>query len=205
MAQRGVRRATVLGAGIAGLALSGLVSGTAQAQMPPEAAEIGRCLCMNREVSSLGAAMSARMAALHRADRRVSDLDARLRGERRGLDVNNPVAVERYKALLERRDRAWKASVGPIWRAANAAVARYDGLVREYNGSCAHRLFDSVLMRRVRATLTCQAPSYGSPPAYGPPQYGPPESEYPANPEAMPPAPPEAGFPPPPPSYPGPR
>lgn len=189
MARSGIGRAAVLGAGVLGL----LLPAAAQAQMPPEAAEIGRCLCTRQEIARLSAAMSARMAALREADARVSALDARLRRERPGLDVNDPAAVEHYKALLQRRDSAWKGSVGPVWRAANAAVARYNRLVRRYNGNCGHRLFDSALLRQVRATLTCQAPGY-PPPAYGPPgPPGPPGSEY------LPPAPPEAGFPPPPP------
>jgi hypothetical protein len=191
MARIGARRTAVLGAGIAGL----LMSGAAHAQMPTEAAEINRCLCMQREISQLSAEMSAKMAALRRADRRVAALSARLRRERPTLDVNNPAAVEHFKVLLAERDSAWKDSVGPVWRAANDAVARYNARVREYDDSCAHRLFDSVLMRQIAATLTCPAPGYAPSPAYTPapgyapyPPSGPPEPEYP-------PAPP----------YPGPR
>lgn len=190
MAGIGARRAAVLGAGIVVLA----VSGAARAQVPPEeaaeATEIQRCLCLQREVSQLAAEMAARRAALRRANQRFADLDAQLRRERASLDVNDPVALERYKRLLEERDAAWKDSVGPVWAAANDAVARYNARVREYDNSCAHRLFDSVLMRQIQATLTCQAPGYAPP-------SGPPEPEYP--PPAgypPPPAPPEAGYPP---------
>lgn len=185
MAAIGAGRAAALGVGIIVLA----VSGAAHAQMSPEAAEIGRCVCMQREVSRLGAEMAAKRAALHRLDQRVAALDARLRAARRSLDVNDPAAVERYKALLAERDAAWRRSVGVVWRAADEAVARYDAVVQEYNGSCAHRLFNSVLLHQMEATMTCPAPGYGPPP-------GPPESEYP-------PGPPGAGFPPAP--YPGPR
>ncbi|HJU15185.1 MAG TPA: hypothetical protein VJ770_01835 [Stellaceae bacterium] len=118
MAQIGVGRAALLGAGIVGL----LMAGTARAQMPPEAAEITYCLCTQREVSQLSAEMRAKMGALHRANQRVSDLNAQLRQDREGLDVNNPAAVEHYKLLLEEHDRAWKASVGPVWTAARAGI-----------------------------------------------------------------------------------
>ena len=199
MGRIGRGRATVLGAGILGLAATGM----AHAQMPPEAAEIGRCVCMDREVQRLSADMAAKMAALDRLNQRVAALTERLRQERGTLDVNDPAAVERFKALLEERDAVWKRSVGAVWRAADDAVRRYDAVVREYNGSCAHRLFDSVLLRQLQATATCAAPGYGPPPGpteseyppppgYGPP---PPRSEFPP----APPPPPEPGYPPAPP------
>lgn len=205
MARIGVGRATALGAGIAFLAISGV----AHAQMPSEAAEISSCLCMHQEISRLSAEMTQKMEALQRLNRRVADLAARLREERSTLNVNDPAAVERYKALLAEHDSARRHSVGVVWRAANDAVARYDAVVREYDGSCAHRLYNSVLLAQIRATLTCPAPGYGPPPGppeagytpapgYGPPP-GPPASEYPSGS-------PESGFPPaPPPPYPGPR
>jgi hypothetical protein len=205
MAQIGARRAAVLGAGIVGLA----ITGTARAQpLPSEAAEINRCLCMEQQISQLSADMSAKMTALHRTDQRLADLTAELREERVGLHVNDPAAVEHYKVLLEEHDATWKNAVGPVWAAANDAVARYNATVREYNGSCAHRLFDSVLMRQVQATLTCQAPGYPPPPAYTPTPPAPSESEYPPAPPgpgyppapsyAAPPAPSESEYPPPP-------
>lgn len=169
-----------LGIGVVGLALTG----TAQAQMPPEAAEIGHCLCMDQEVQSLSADMTAKMAALRDLNQRVAALNARLRRERRVINVNDPAEVERYKALLERRDAARKGALGSVWQSADEAVRRYDAVVREYNGSCAHRLFDPVLLRQVRATLSCTAPGYGPP-------SGPTELE----------APPPAGYEPPGPGY----
>jgi hypothetical protein len=171
------------------------VSGAAHAQPPSEAAEIDRCLCMQQQISQLSAEMSAKMAALRRTDRRLAELNTQLRRERPVLDVNDPAAVEHFKVLLEERDATWKDSVGPVWTAANDAVALYNARVREYNDSCAHRLFDSALMQQIRATLTCRAPGYGPPP-------GPAESEYPPAPVYTPPSPsesypPAATYPPP--------
>ena len=193
MAQIGVGRAALLGAGIVGL----LMAGTARAQMPPEAAEITYCLCTQREVSQLSAEMRAKMGALHRANQRVSDLNAQLRQDREGLDVNNPAAVEHYKLLLEEHDRAWKASVGPVWTAARDAVARYNAVVRQYNGRCGHRLFDTVMMRQVQATLTCSQMGVPPPASAMPPgEEYPPPAGYPP-----PPGPPAPEYPPPPPPY----
>jgi hypothetical protein len=193
MIQIGARRGTVLlGAGFVGLA----VSGAAHAQPPSEAIEINRCLCMQQQISQLSAEMSAKMAALRRTDQRLAQLNAQLSGERPILDVNDPAAVERFKMLLEEHDAVQKDSVGPVWTAANDAVALYNARVREYTNSCANRVFDPALTQQVRATLTCQAPGYGSPP-------GPAETEYPPAPAYTPPIPPEsyppaATYPPPP-------
>jgi hypothetical protein len=190
MARIGARRAAVLGIAITGLA----AAGAARAQMPPEAAELNSCLCMQQEISRLSAEMAEKMTVLRDTDRRIAALAAQLRRERPDLDVNNPAAVEHYKALLEEHDALRKSAIGPVWAAANDAVARYNARVREYDGSCAHRLFNSVLMRQIQASLTCQAPGYAPP--------VPAESEYPPAPAyAPPPAPPESEYPP----YPGPR
>jgi hypothetical protein len=174
MAQLGARRAAVLGAGIVGLVLTG----AAHAQMPPEAAGIDRCFSMRQEISQLSAEMSAKMAALHGTDQRLAALTAQLRQERPDLDVNNPAAVEHYKMLLEEHDATWKNAVGPVWAAANDAVARYNAGVREYNSSCTH------------APPGPSESEYPPPPAYAPPP-GPSGPEYP-------PAPPGPEYPPPP-------
>jgi hypothetical protein len=174
MAQLGARRAAVLGAGIVGLA----ITGAARAQMPPGAAGVDRCLSMRQEISQLSAEMSAKMAALHGTDQRLAALTAQLRQERVGLHVNDPAAVEHYKMLLEEHDATWKNAVGPVWAAANDAVARYNASVREYNGNCTH------------APPGPSESEYPPPPTYAPPP-GPSQSEYP-------PAPPAPGYPPPP-------
>jgi hypothetical protein len=168
MVQIGVRHASVLGAAIFGLA----AAGAARAQAPSEAIAINRCLCMQQEISQLSANMSEKMTELHRIDQRLAFLSEELRRERVDLDVNNPTAVEHYKALLEEHDAIRRRSVGPVWTAANDAVARYNASVREYNVSCSHSLFNSVLLQQIRATLTCPAPGYALP-APAPAEYSP--------------------------------
>lgn len=207
MAQIGFRpTAAVLGAAILGVTMGGI----AHAQRPYEAAAIQHYLCLRQEISRLSADMSAKRARLQNIDRRVAELTARLRRERGRINVNNPNAVEHFKALLHQRDAAYRASVGAVWKATRAAVARYDAAVREYNTEDAHRLWDPVLLRHVEATLTCPGSGYAAPGGYPPPGYAPRPSNY-AQPYAGYPPPaygPASGYPPPeypPPPYPGPR
>ena len=144
-------RGAVLVLGFAGL----LIPGTARAQMPPEAAEISACLCLQQAVSTLSAEMNTRTQALDAVTRQLADLDAQVARERSTIDVNNPDAVARFKALLERRDAAYRQSVGPVHADATQSTARYNARVNEYNARCANRPFNSVLVAQIQPTLSC--------------------------------------------------
>jgi hypothetical protein len=139
-----------------GLALAGLFfPGPVRAQVPPEAAEIGACLCLQQAVSTLSAEMNAKTQALDTVTRQLADLDAQLARERSTVDVNNPDAVARFKALLERRDTAYRQSIGPVHAEATQATARYNVRVNEYNARCANRPFNSAVVAQMQATLAC--------------------------------------------------
>lgn len=146
-------RALLVGSGLLFLA----ASGATQAQMPPEAAAISTCLCMERDIATLSHEMQAKGGALRDAQQRLADLTEQLQRDR-GYDVNDPEAVARYKALLERHDAAYRQSVGPVVSEAREATARYNAEVNEYNAQCANHPFDSLLMAQIRATLTCAPP-----------------------------------------------
>ena len=139
-----------------GLAMA-LAPGAAGAQvpLPPEMAEITACLCLQQAVSALSADMNARKQALDTVTRQLADLDAQLARERSTLDVNNPDAVARYKALLERRDAAYRQSIGPVHADATQATARYNARVSEYNARCANRPFNSAIVAQVQVNLVC--------------------------------------------------
>jgi hypothetical protein len=167
----GIRLATAaLGVGI--LALFGAPAGAQAppyplpppgpypAAMPPpgpagEGAQIAACLCDHQQIAALGAEMNAKKHSLDQIRQELADLDAQLERARPTVDVNNPESVERYKALLERHDRAYQRSVGPIVTDTVAAVNRYNERVNAYNRDCGHQLFDAALMAQVNATLAC--------------------------------------------------
>jgi hypothetical protein len=147
----GFGRATVLGLGFAAL----FAPGAARAQAPPEPAEINSCLCLDQAVKTLGADMTAKRQALDGVDRQLADLDAELARERSAVNINNPDSVARYKALLERRDAAYRQSIGPVHAGATQATARYNARVNEYNTRCANRPFNSALVAEIQAHLMC--------------------------------------------------
>jgi hypothetical protein len=136
---------------------SALAPGAARAQvpLPPEMAEISACLCLERSVSTLSAEMNAKKQALDAVTRQLSDLDAQLARDRSTLNVNDPDAVARYKALLEQHDSAYRQSIGPVHADATQATARYNARVSEYNARCANRPFNSAIVAQMQVNLVC--------------------------------------------------
>jgi hypothetical protein len=149
----GLTRGMALGWGL----LAMLAPGAARAQVPPppEVADITACLCLQRAVSALSADMNARNQALDTVTRQLSDLDAQLARDKSTINVNNPDAVARYKALLERRDAAYRQSIGPVHAEAEQATAGYNARVNEYNAHCANRPFNSAIVAQMQVNLVC--------------------------------------------------
>ena len=134
-----------------------LAPGAARAQvpLPPEAAEISACLCLQRAVSALAAEMNAKKQALDTVTGQLAGLDAQLARDRSTLNVNDSDAVARYKTLLERRDGAYRQSIGPIHAEAEQATARYNARVNEYDAHCANRPFNSAVVAQMQVNLVC--------------------------------------------------
>ena len=124
----------------------------------PETAEIAACLCLQQAVDALGADMNAKRGAYDASRDEVGRIDAQLQGARAALDVNNPHAVAQFRQLLDRRDAAWRQSSGPLFSAWSTAAERYNGRVNEFNGRCANRPRNPLLLNQVQATLACPPP-----------------------------------------------
>jgi hypothetical protein len=146
----------------AGALLAALLAATAvRAQVPPppappsEPAEISACLCLQQLVATLSAEMNQKKQTLDGVNRQLADLDAQLAQARASLNVNDPDAVARYKAVLERRDAAYRQSIGPVHADATQATARYNERVNEYNARCANRPFNSALVADIQPHLSC--------------------------------------------------
>ena len=148
----GSRYATVLGFVILALCAAGAAE--AQIPIPNEPAEINACVCLRLASGALAADKDAKSQALAGASQQLTDLNAQLTSARSTIDVNNPEAVARFKALLERRDAAY-AQISPAQSAAADAVARYNASVGEYNQRCAGRPFNSDLVAQIQARPNC--------------------------------------------------
>lgn len=147
----GLSGAALVGAGFFALTACGPV----QAQMSSDPAQITACLCQQQGIAALSADMSAKTGALAAARRHVADLDAQLLQARQHINVNDTNSEEQYKALLARRDQAYKASIGPVVGDADQATARYNAQVGQYNSECASRQFNADMMAQIGAHLSC--------------------------------------------------
>ena len=149
----GIRGAVVFGLGL----VLAAAPRPASAQMSSDPAEINACLCLERGVDAMARSMNDKTRALAEVRQHLADLDAELARERPLVDVNNPNSVDRYKALLDRRDAAYRGSIGPVVSEADQAVARYNALVGQYDRQCALHAFNSEIMNEMRAHLSCPA------------------------------------------------
>jgi len=131
-------------------------AGVAEAQVliPNEPAEINACVCMQLASGALAADKDAKSQAWAAASQQLADLNAQLASARSAIDVNNPEAVARFKALLQSRDAAY-GQINPAQSAAADAVARYNASVGEYNQRCAGRPFNSDLVAQIQAHPNC--------------------------------------------------
>jgi hypothetical protein len=132
-----------------------LAARPAAAQMSSDPAEINFCLCLEQSVATMAQSMNDKTRALAAVRQHLADLDAELARERPLVDVNNPGSVDRYKALLDQRDAAYKESIGPVVTEVDQAIARYGALVGQYDRQCALHSFNSEIMNEMRAHLSC--------------------------------------------------
>jgi hypothetical protein len=128
---------------------------TADAQTSSDPAEINACLCLEQRVETTRQSMNDKTGALAAVRQHLADLDAELARERPLVDVNSPNSVDQYKALLDRRDAAYRESIGPIVSEVDQAIAQYGALVGQYDRQCALHAFNSAIMNAMRARLSC--------------------------------------------------
>jgi hypothetical protein len=147
----GIRSAILFGLGV----VLAAPPRPAVAQMSSNPTEINACLCLEQGVATMAQSMNHKTRALNAVRQHLADLDAELARERPLVDVNNPNSVDRYKALLDRRDAAYRDSIGPVVSDADQAVARYNALVGQYDRQCALHSFNSEIMNEMRAHLSC--------------------------------------------------
>jgi len=121
----------------AGALLCAVLAAPAMAQMPP--GPDFTCLCLKQSVDDLNTDMTAKQGELNTAQARLGQLDDQLAAARAKEDVTNPQSVAEFRQLLAQRDAAFKQSNGGLIAAVQAATARYNQAVADYNTQCAGR------------------------------------------------------------------
>ena len=122
---------------VLGAALCAALAAPAMAQMPP--GPDFTCLCLQQSLGDAQTDMQAKQGELNNAQSQLAALDRQLSEARAHEDVNNPQSVAQFRQLLAQRDTAFKQTNGDLLAAAQAATARYNQAVANYNNQCAGR------------------------------------------------------------------
>lgn len=107
------------------------------AQMPP--APGLDCLCLQQSLDDAHTDMAAKQVELDAAQSQLNQLDSQLAAARAQTNVADPQSVAQFRQLLAQRDVAFKQSHGELVTATQAATARYNQAVADYNAQCAGR------------------------------------------------------------------
>jgi hypothetical protein len=124
-----------------GAAMCATLAAPASAQMPgyPPGGPDFACLCLKQSVDDAATDMNAKQSELGGVQSQLGQLDGQLAAARAREDVGNPQSVAQFRQLLAQRDAAFRQSTGDIAAASQAATARYNQAVADYNNQCAGR------------------------------------------------------------------
>jgi capsule polysaccharide export protein KpsE/RkpR len=109
----------------------------AMAQIPP-GPDLA-CWCLKQAVDDTHTDMATKQGALSAVQAQLAQLDSQLAQARATEDVSNPQSVAQFRQLLAQRDAMFKQTNGDIVAAVQAATARYNQAVADYNNGCAGR------------------------------------------------------------------
>jgi hypothetical protein len=114
-----------------------LVTAPAMAQMPPGPGL--DCVCLKLSLDDAHTDMATKQSELEAAQAQLNQFDAQLAAARAQTNVSDPQSVAQFRQLLAQRDTAFRQSHGDLLAADQAAVARYNQAVADYNAQCAGR------------------------------------------------------------------
>jgi hypothetical protein len=143
--------------------LAALALGAAACAAAPAAAQvllrspqdIAHCLCQNRAVDELKAAVDRQFRLYEEVRQRYAALEAQVDAVRTRMNVRDREQVEAFQRLLDQRDAAQHSFQDEATPAYDAIVGRYNAAVEAYNVSCANTVFDPVALAQVQKALYC--------------------------------------------------
>jgi hypothetical protein len=106
---------------------------------PPLPGDAVACLCLKQSLDEAGADMAAKSGALDAVRAQLQRIDTELAAARSGMDINDAQAVARFRQQLAERDAVFHRATGDTFAASQAATARYNAAVADYNNQCAGR------------------------------------------------------------------
>ena len=117
--------------------------------------EISQCLCQNRAVDALRAAMDQQFRVYEESRQRYAALEGQVDAVRARMDVRDREQIESFQRLLDQRDAAQRQFQDEATPAYAAVVDRYNAAVNAYNTICAYAVFDPTVLAQVQKALYC--------------------------------------------------
>jgi len=117
--------------------------------------EISHCLCQNRNVDELKAALDRQFRLYEESRKRYAALESEIDAVRARMNVRDRDQVESFQRLLDERDASQRSFQNEATPAYSAIVERYNGAVDAYNASCANAVFDPTVLAQVQKGLYC--------------------------------------------------
>lgn len=141
---------------VAALMVAGSLASPAVAQtLLRSPQDIAHCLCQNRVVDQLGAAVNQQFRVYEESRQRYAALESQVDTVRARMNVRDREQIELFQRLLDQRDAAQHSFQDEATPAYDAVVARYNAAVAAYNGGCASVVFDPVVLAQVQKALYC--------------------------------------------------
>lgn len=140
------------------IAALGCLATAASAQTPvlTSREDIAVCLCLNQSVASRLTTLDARRGEYEAAQQEVARLQAEIDAARPTVDVNNPAAIDAFRARVIQVDQARLRMQDTALPAYQSAVTAYNQRVEEFSQRCAGRAMDPAVEAQVRQSLVCQ-------------------------------------------------
>lgn len=117
--------------------------------------EISHCLCQNRAVDELKAAVDRQFRLYEESRQRYAALESQVDAVRVRMNVRDRDQIESFQRLLDERDAAQRSFQDEATPAYDAIVTRYNAAVDAYNTSCAAAVFDPTVLAQVQKSLYC--------------------------------------------------
>ena len=117
--------------------------------------EIATCLCLNQSVLKREGELGAVRATYEALRKSIADQTAALNTKRPTVNVNDPTAVDAFRAQMEKRDDDEARLEQDVYPGLQTQTAAYNARVADYSQRCGGRYMDEPVLKAVQKTLVC--------------------------------------------------
>lgn len=117
--------------------------------------EIAACLCLNQGLQRQEGEVSSARALYEALRASIATQTAALNAKRSAVNVNDPAAVDAFRAEMEKRDDDEVRLEQEVYPALQTKIAAYNTGIADYGRQCGGRSIDEPVLKSVQSTLVC--------------------------------------------------